>query len=62
MLVLFLLVALLFVILYVFSTWNSDHWLKRGIFGPEPIPLLGNYPKSALLLQNIIYDQAKLYE
>lgn len=54
--------VILFLMFYLYLTWNFKYWQKRGIFSPNPMPLLGNYPKSALLLQNIIYEQQKLYE
>lgn len=62
MLLSFSLVALFLVILYFCLTWNFKYWQNRGVFSPNLMPLLGNYPKSALLLQNIIYEQQKLYE
>lgn len=61
-------IALIFLLLvfisliYVYFTWNFNYWKKRNVFGPEPLPFFGNYPKSAVLLQNIIYEQQTLYE
>lgn len=58
-----LLLFVLFIgLLYKYSTWNFDYWYKRDVAHPKPFPFLGNYPKSAILLQNIMYEQHDLYK
>ncbi|XP_055298123.1 probable cytochrome P450 28a5 isoform X2 [Sitodiplosis mosellana] len=52
----------LLAITYIYLSWNFDYWRKRKIFGPKPLPFFGNYPKSAVLLQNVMYEQQELYE
>lgn len=48
-------------ILYYYLTWHFDYWKNRGIIGPKPIPFVGTFPKSAVYLENFLYDQDKIY-
>lgn len=35
---------------YIYLTWRFDYWKKRDVPGPDPLPLLGNFP--SFLLRN----------
>lgn len=50
-----------FVILYYYLTWHFDYWQKREVIGPKPKPFVGTFPKSAIYLQNFLYDQDDIY-
>lgn len=49
------------VLLYYYLTWHFDHWRKRGVLGPKPIPFVGTFPKSAIYLKNFVYEQDDIY-
>ncbi|XP_031636398.1 probable cytochrome P450 28a5 [Contarinia nasturtii] len=57
-----LLIAIFSFIIYQYVTSNFNYWRKRKVFGPKPLPFFGNYPKSAILQANIMYEQQQLYE
>lgn len=40
--------AILFLVLYYYVTMTFDFWSSRGIPGPKPIPVLGNFKKILL--------------
>ncbi|XP_061401241.1 probable cytochrome P450 28d1 [Musca vetustissima] len=47
--------------IYVYLTWNFDHWRKRGVPGPIPQVLLGTFPGTVLGKRNLIYDLDNIY-
>lgn len=49
------------VFLYYYLTWHFDYWRDRNIIGPIPWPFVGTFRKSAIYLQNFIYDQDQIY-
>lgn len=49
------------IILYYYLTWHFDYWQKRGVIGPKPLPFVGTFPKSAIYLENFLYDQDNIY-
>lgn len=49
------------VILYYYLTWHFNYWQNRGVIGPKPKPFVGTFSKSAVYLQNFIYDQDQIY-
>lgn len=48
-------------LLFVYFTWNSNHWKKRNVFSPKAWPFFGHYPKSAVLLVNPMYEMEDMY-
>lgn len=48
-------------ILYYYLTWNFDYWKRRGVLGPEPLPFVGSFLKSAVFWRNFVYDQNEIY-
>ena len=55
----FVLIAI--VLLYYYLTWHFDYWRDRNVLGPIPWPFVGTFRKSAIYLQNFIYDQDEIY-
>lgn len=49
-------------ILYYYLTWHFDYWRIRDVIGPKPKPFVGTFPKSAVYLQNFLYDQDQIYQ
>lgn len=49
-------------ILYLYLTWNFDHWKKRKIPGPIPKPLFGTFPGMVNAKRNFIYDLEEVYK
>ncbi|XP_055612268.1 probable cytochrome P450 28a5 [Uranotaenia lowii] len=41
---------------YLYLTWNFDYWKKRGVPGPDPIPLVGTF-KAFLLRNRSVMDE-----
>lgn len=48
-------------ILYFYLTWNYNYWNNRGIIGPQPRPIVGTFPKSAVYLRNFVYELDDIY-
>ncbi|XP_037820699.1 probable cytochrome P450 28d1 isoform X2 [Lucilia sericata] len=62
-LLLYILILFVSVILslYVYLTWHFDHWIKRKIPGPKPLPLFGTFPGMVNAKRNFIYDLDEVY-
>ncbi|XP_044248933.1 probable cytochrome P450 28a5 [Drosophila takahashii] len=61
LLVTFTLVSLAAGLLYAVFIWNYDYWRKRGVPGPKPKLLCGNYPHMFNLKRHAIYDLNDIY-
>jgi len=48
-------IAIIIFIIYYYLTWTFDFWKSRGISGPQPIPIFGNF-KDTLLAKRSIGD------
>lgn len=48
-------------LLYAHLVRHYRYWSKRGVPGPEPFPLLGNFPRSFWWLENVSTDLQKVY-
>ncbi|KAH8403265.1 hypothetical protein KR222_009330 [Zaprionus bogoriensis] len=55
------LVLLLAALVYVFLRWNFNYWSKRGVPGPKPSILVGNYPNMYTMKRHTIYDLDDIY-
>jgi len=55
------LVSLAVGLLYAVLIWNYDYWRKRGVPGPKPKLLCGNYPHMFTLKRHAIYDLNDIY-
>ncbi|KAH8376994.1 hypothetical protein KR093_002594 [Drosophila rubida] len=54
--------ALLLVgLFYLLMIWNFDYWRKRGVPGPKPQLLTGNYPHMYNMKKHIICDINNIY-
>lgn len=52
--------VLLFV--YLFLVWPFDYWKKRGVNGPKPRPVVGNYPSAFTQKRHLTMDIQDIYE
>lgn len=50
--------------LYLYLTWNFDHWRQRGVNGPVPRAYIGTFPKTALFdkSSNYITETTEIYQ
>nr|XP_029718734.1 uncharacterized protein LOC109429227 [Aedes albopictus] len=51
----------IFSAIYLFLSWNFDHWKKVGVKGPKPKLLFGNLPNILTQKRQIYYDHQKIY-
>lgn len=49
-------------VVYVFLRWNKDYWRERGVPGPKPSLLTGNYPNMYTMKRHQIYDLKDIYK
>ncbi|XP_016961702.1 probable cytochrome P450 28a5 [Drosophila biarmipes] len=56
-----ILVFLAAALLYAVLVWNHDYWRKRGVPGPKPQLLCGNYPNMFAMRRHAIYDLTDIY-
>ncbi|XP_016925716.4 probable cytochrome P450 28a5 [Drosophila suzukii] len=56
-----ILVLLAVGLLYAVLIWNYDYWRKRGVPGPKPKLLCGNYPNMIAMKRHAIYDLNDIY-
>ncbi|XP_058817241.1 uncharacterized protein LOC131680542 [Topomyia yanbarensis] len=55
------LVAVAVAALYIYLVWNFNYWKKRDVPGPDPTPLLGNFPSFVLHHRPIMNEMDKIY-
>lgn len=60
--ILLLCVLTIFVLLYLFLTWNFNYWTKQGVPGPKPTVLIGSFPGVFTQKENIVYDIDRIYK
>ncbi|XP_055842784.1 probable cytochrome P450 28a5 [Episyrphus balteatus] len=53
--------VILSISIYVYLRWNFDYWQKRGIRGPKPAILVGNFSKSARGEVNYVDELNEIY-
>ncbi|XP_017056731.1 probable cytochrome P450 28a5 [Drosophila ficusphila] len=61
MLITLTLVFLALGLLYATLIWNYGHWRKRGVPGPKPKILCGNYPNMFTAKRHVSYDLDDIY-
>lgn len=47
--------------LYVYLTWNFNYWKQRNVPGPDPRPLVGNFPSLVLRNRTIVEEMGEIY-
>ncbi|XP_055852162.1 probable cytochrome P450 28d1 [Episyrphus balteatus] len=57
----FTLIGILIGLVYTFLIWNFNCWKKKGVPGPKPQPLFGNFPNMVTQKENIVKDIQKVY-
>lgn len=48
--------------LYIYFRWNFGYWRKRGINGPEPTIVFGNYPSEITQKRSLTYEHHDVYK
>ncbi|XP_055546467.1 probable cytochrome P450 28a5 [Wyeomyia smithii] len=51
----------LLAVLYLFLSWDFNHWKKAGIVGPKPRVLFGNIPSLLTQKRHLYYDMERIY-
>ncbi|EDS30708.1 cytochrome P450 6A1 [Culex quinquefasciatus] len=46
---------------YVYLTWNFSYWKQRNVPGPDPRPLLGNFPSLLLRHRTAMDEMDQMY-
>lgn len=54
--------SILAVVFYLYLTWKFDYWVKRGVNGPKPKPLFGNFPGIVTSRRNFVYELDDVYK
>ncbi|XP_065082619.1 probable cytochrome P450 28d1 [Ochlerotatus camptorhynchus] len=49
------------VALYFYLTWNFDYWKKRNVPGPDPLPLVGNFPAFFRRNRPVMEEKYQIY-
>ncbi|CAD7092564.1 unnamed protein product [Hermetia illucens] len=57
----FIVTALFGFLIYVFLVYNFNYWKKRGVDGPKPRPLFGNFPSILSQSRHLTYDVDDIY-
>ncbi|CAD7092566.1 unnamed protein product [Hermetia illucens] len=59
--IIFIFAGFLGLLIYVFLIYNFNYWKKRGVEGPQPRLLFGNFPSMLTQSRHIIYDVNDIY-
>ncbi|EAT32234.1 AAEL015654-PA [Aedes aegypti] len=51
-----------FAALYLYLTWHFDYWRKRNVPGPEPLPLVGNFPAFFRRNRPVMEEKYQIYK
>ena len=49
-------------LIYLYLIWDNDYWRKRGVLGPKPQVLFGNFPESYLQQRHIAFELEDIYK
>lgn len=49
-------------LVYLYFTWHFNHWKSKGVQGPEPKFLVGNFPSIVSRSRNLVYDVDDIYK
>ena len=53
--------AITLYLIYKFLTWDFNYWKNRGVIGPKPTVLLGNFRNDLLRQKHVAYDSREIY-
>lgn len=59
--IIFIFAGFLGLLIYVFLIYNFNYWKQRGVEGPKPRVLFGNFPSMLTQSRHIIYDVNDIY-
>lgn len=51
-----------FAVLYLYLTWHFDYWRKRNVPGPDPLPLVGNFPAFFRRNRPVMEEKYQIYK
>lgn len=57
-----ILIAVAFALAIAFLSWNYNYWKKRGVDGPRPVLIFGNFPKTGKGEAHMIYELDRYYQ
>uniref|UniRef100_T1H1J0 Cytochrome P450 n=1 Tax=Megaselia scalaris TaxID=36166 RepID=T1H1J0_MEGSC len=57
-----LLIISIFILVITYLSWNYNYWKKRGVNGPRPVLVFGNFPKTGRGEAHMIYEIDKYYQ
>ncbi|KAL9696716.1 hypothetical protein quinque_016295 [Culex quinquefasciatus] len=46
---------------YIYLVWNFNYWKKRHVPGPDPKPLVGNFPAFILRTRTVMEEMDEIY-
>lgn len=47
---------------YIYLVWNFNYWKKRHVPGPDPKPLVGNFPAFILRTRTVMEEMDEIYK